>query len=79
MQLQSVLHLAGTVFSPEEIIYYLQLINGDIGAGQDGAQEELFCRVCDPVDEDIEEGAEEEEAEVQRPLRDPGMYKEGSP
>ena len=47
-------------------------INGDIGAGQDGEQEELFCRVCDPVDEDIEEGAEEE-AEVQRPLRDPGM------
>ena len=47
-------------------------VNGDIGTDQDGEQEELFCRVCDPVDEDIEEGAEEE-AEVQRPLRDPGM------
>ena len=51
-------------------------INGsvmeDIMTGQDGEQEELFCRVCDPVDEDIEDEAEEE-AEVQRPLRDPGM------
>ena len=49
-------------------------INGsvieDIVSDQDGEQEELFCRVCDPVDEDIEDGAEEE-AEVQRPLRDP--------
>ena len=44
----------------------------DAVADQDGEQEELFCRVCDPVDEDIEDGAEEE-AEVQGPLRDPGM------
>ena len=35
-------------------------VNGDIGAGQDGEQEELFCRVCDPVDEDIEDEVEEE-------------------
>ena len=51
-------------------------ISGNVIEGvvtdQDGEQEELFCRVCDPVDEDIEDGAEEE-AEVQRPLRDPGM------
>ena len=33
-------------------------INGDIIADRDGEQEELFCRVCDPVDEDIEDGAE---------------------
>ena len=39
---------------------------------QDGEQEVLLCRVCDPVDEDIEDGAGEE-TEVQRPLRDPGM------
>ena len=43
-----------------------------IGTGQDSEQVELFCRVCDPVDEDIEDGVEEE-AEVQWPLRDPGM------
>ena len=47
-------------------------INGDIGTDQDGEQEELFCRVCALVDEDMEDGAEEE-AEVQRTLRDPGM------
>ena len=46
-------------------------INNDIGTHQDGEQEELFCRVCDPVDEDIGDEAEEE-SEVQRPLRDPG-------
>ena len=47
-------------------------VNNDIGTDQDGEQEELFCRVCDPVDEDIGDEAEEE-SEVQRPLRDPGM------
>ena len=36
------------------------------------AQEELFCRMCDPIDEEIDEEAEQE-AEVQRPFRDPGM------
>ena len=46
--------------------------DGDIATDQDSEQEELFCRVCDPVDEDIE-GEAEEEAEAQRPLRDPGM------
>ena len=38
----------------------------------DGEQEKFFCRVCEPVDEDIDADAEEE-SEVQRPLRDPGM------
>ena len=38
----------------------------------DGEQEKLFCRVCDPVDEDIKADAEEE-SEVQQPLRDQGM------
>ena len=47
-------------------------VNNDIGTDQDGEQEELFCRVCVPVDEDIGDEAEEE-SEVQRPLRDPGM------
>ena len=51
-------------------------ISGNVIEGvvtdQDGEQEELFCRVCDPVDGDIED-EDEEEAEVQRPLRDPGM------
>ena len=36
------------------------------------AEEEISCRMCDPVDEDIGDEAEEE-AEMQRPLRDPGM------
>ena len=35
------------------------------------AQEEPYCRVCDPVDEDIDDEVEQE-AEVQRPFRDPG-------
>jgi hypothetical protein len=35
------------------------------------AQEEPHCRVCDPVDEDIDDEVEQE-AEVQRPFRDPG-------
>ena len=39
---------------------------------RDSEQEEMYCRVCDPVDEDIEADAEEE-SEIQRPLRDPGM------
>ena len=39
---------------------------------RDSEQEEICCRVCDPVDEDIEAEAEEG-SEIQRPLRDPGM------
>ena len=39
---------------------------------RDSEQDEIFCRVCDPVDEDIE-ADDEEESEVQRPLKDPGM------
>ena len=35
-------------------------VNNDIGTDQDSEQEELFCRVCDPVDEDIGDEAEEE-------------------
>ena len=39
-------------------------ISGNVIEGvvidQECEQEELFCRVCDPVDEDIEDGAEEE-------------------
>ena len=34
---------------------------------RDSEQEEIYCRVCDPVDEDIEADAEEE-SEIQRPL-----------
>ena len=44
----------------------------DAVTDQDGEQEELFCRVCDPVEENIEDEAGEE-SEVQRPLCDPGM------
>ena len=39
---------------------------------EENFDEALFCRVCDPIDEDLGEEAEEE-AEIQRPLRDPGM------
>ena len=35
---------------------------------RDGEQEEMFCRVCDPVDDEAEE-----ESEAQRPLPNPGM------
>ena len=34
---------------------------------RDSEQEEMYCRVCDPVDEDIEAEAEEE-SEIQGPL-----------
>ena len=39
---------------------------------RDSEQEDIYCRVCDPVGEDIEAEAEEE-SEIQRPLRDHGM------
>ena len=42
----------------------------DAAAERDGEQDnEMFCRVCDPVDGDIDDKAEDE-AEAQRPFRD---------
>ena len=36
-----------------------EVIEDDV-TERDSEQEEMFCRVCDPVDEDIEADAEEE-------------------
>ena len=48
-----------------------EAIDNDV-TERDNGQEEIYCRVCGPVDEDIEAEAEEE-SEIQRPLEDPGM------
>ena len=49
-----------------------QDIRGNVIKGvvtdQDGEQEELFCRVCDTFEKEIEDGAEEEMEVQKEPL-----------
>ena len=47
-------------------------MKGEHGAMKEQEEMELICRVCDPLDEDLDDEAEEE-AEPQRPFRDPGV------
>ena len=49
-----------------------QLTEYEANEEMQAPDDQFICRVCDPVHEDLDDDEAEEEAEVQRPLRDPG-------